>query len=475
MAIRDPATARAPLAASVGSESVVLTYNRLLGARLYLHTWVRLFVAFTIIAGALVGKYVVGITELDVPRLMLLGVIIAGYNAFAWFISRKFRTPERSAGAYRFLLNVMYATIVLDFLALTVAVWLVGGSRSPFLVFYLLHVILSCILLSRRAAIVSTLLAYLLLASLVVGETSGVIESHTPAGATAVSVELDWRYALTVLVVYGALFGLAGFLLMGLSDLLRRGERELHDANVELDRLSKMRRDFLHIALHDLQAPIGALSGLLGNLRDGLCGDLNERQAEWVRRSLARLDGLNTFIRDLQMLTELDSADLEPRFAEVDVNALLRDVVEEHRDLARLHEHALELEAPDTLPPVRGLSRLLGEALGNFVTNAIKYTPKGGRIIVRGVANSSFVRVEVEDNGVGIAEEDQARLFDEFVRVHRTSDVAAAPGTGLGLSIVRRIIERHHGRVGVESEPGEGSTFYVELPRVGNGGQSARS
>ncbi len=453
------------LDSAVGEDWPQLSFTRLLGSRLYLHTWVRLVVALTIVVGAYFASDVVGIEALNVRALVGVAFAIAAYNAVAWFISRAYRTPERSASAYRFLSNVMYATIALDFVSLTVAIWLVGGARSPFLAFYLLHIILSCILLPRSDAWLSLALAYALLSGLVISEWLHLIPSNTPIGAVAGPCEMDGRFALTVLVVYGMLFGLTFFLMIGLTGMLRRDERELRRAYAELDRLSSMRRDFLHIALHDLKTPVAAVSGLLGNLRSGLVGELAPKQKEWVDRSLTRLGGLDRFLLDLQMLASLEHADLRDQAENVDLLHLSREVVEENQDLAAQHGHTLTLEAGgDGRPPiVRGVPRLLREALLNYITNAIKYTPSGGRIRVRCLGREGVAVVEVEDTGIGISAHDQQRLFNEFVRI-RKGKAAQAEGTGLGLSIVRRVVEAHGGSVGVHSEPGQGSTFFLTLP-----------
>ncbi|MDY7109101.1 MAG: HAMP domain-containing sensor histidine kinase [Planctomycetota bacterium] len=444
---------------------LLLTDARLLGTRLYLHTWIRLFVAATIVIGAFVAKYLVGIENLPMLGLLAVAVIIALYNAAAWYLAKRFRQPEQTTTDHRRALTTMYAAIVLDFLSLTIATWLVGGTRSPFLAFYLVHVMLSCVLLSRRAAMTFASLAYAFLAALVLAEWSGLIPWHDVHGAIAGKGALDGRFVLTVLVVYGLLFGLTAFLLLTLVELLRQGEQDLRQTNAELERLSNMRRDFLHIALHNLQSPVGAATMLLTNLRTGLGGPLTDQQKEWVERVLARLDGLTGFITDLQTLSTLETRSIDQQWTPVDVPALLRTVVDDHRELAQGHGHTMKLEVARPLPQVMGIERLLREAVVNFVTNAIKYTPDGGRIILRAVHRPPFVHIEVEDNGIGISQADQNHLFDEFVRIRRDdAAVSKATGSGLGLSIVRRVIEAHHGRTYVTSRLNEGSTFVIELP-----------
>ena len=144
---------------------------------------------------------------------------------------------------------------------------------------------------------------------------------------------------------------------------------------------------------------------------------------------------------------------------------MLADIVAENQDLAEQQGHELTLDVQPPLPHVFGVPLLLREAAVNYVTNAVKYTPPGGHIVVRARSVPPMVRIEVEDDGVGISDEDQRRLFGEFVRLrHKDSSVAKAKGSGLGLTIVRHVAEAHGGRIGVVSEPGRGSTFFLELP-----------
>ena len=151
----------------------------------------------------------------------------------------------------------------------------------------------------------------------------------------------------------------------------------------------------------------------------------------------------------------------------MDLAPVVERVVEDQRDLARARRQTLSLFVEQPLPLVVGHERLLSEALVNYLTNAIKYTPEGGQIQVRARTRGARLRLEVIDSGVGIPECDRPRLFREFVRLdHQGTAVAGTQGSGLGLSIVRRIALAHGGDVGVDSEPGRGSTFWMELPAL---------
>ena len=276
---------------------------------------------------------------------------------------------------------------------------------------------------------------------------------------------LGGRYVLTVLVVQGMLFALTALLMTRLMKWLRSGERRLMETNRELDRLSQQRRDFLQIALHNLRSPVGAVSMHLNNLSSGHGGELTDQQHAWIERCRERIDELNAFLKDLESLSAVEAGALDKHVQRVELKPLLRGLVDENQDLAQAHDLALRLDITNGVAPVQGIPRLIREAVVNLITNAIKYSLDGGDIVVRAVERGDFVRVEVHDQGVGISEEDQQRLFQEFVRVHKKDPkLADVPGSGLGLFLVRQIVEAHGGRVDLESAPGQGSTFAIDLP-----------
>lgn len=442
-------------------------HSALIGQSFYVYTRVRTLVVIAIVVAAIFARYALRMQQLDVEGFTVLAGCIALYNCAAWVFFRRYRDPDVSVSAYPRLLAVTYGAVILDFLSLTAAVWLVGGGRSPFTTFYLLHVMVSCILLSRRAAIALSALAYSLFVLLLGVEWSGVATPPLRVGAAAGEGPLTGIHALTIIIVYGMFFSLSVFLLLGLTRSLRSVERRIRLANDELLRLSQQRKDFLHIAAHNLRAPVGAVSMLLENMREGAAGEITEKQRDWLDRSLKRLGDLTEFTINIQTLSLLETNLINTQFTNVDLAPVVTRLVVDYTDVAEAHHHKLRLEIPEAVPPVIGHERLLQEAIVNYITNAINYTPEGGEIVVRLLYQAPMVRVEVSDNGIGIAKEDQARLFQEFVRIpSQGGGAGGAKGSGLGLSIVRRIVLAHGGRTGVESELGKGSTFFVELPAL---------
>ena len=135
-------------------------HGQLIGRSFYIYTRVRTAVVLVVVTAAVFGRHVLGMNAIDVKQLTILAAFITLYNVVAWFFFRRYRDPDAPAASLAVLLFLTYAAVVLDFIALTVAIWFVGGARSPFTSFYLLHVMVSCTLLPRRAALALTALAY---------------------------------------------------------------------------------------------------------------------------------------------------------------------------------------------------------------------------------------------------------------------------------------------------------------------------
>jgi signal transduction histidine kinase len=452
----------APSAAAApdGRDRGLLTHRRMLGDRLYVQTGVRVLAALALVVLARTTA-----ADMLDPRapgvLLVLAIAIAGYDLGAWALLRHYRSPQQSQEANRLLQNVMYGLVVLDYLALTVLVWVTGGSSSPLLPFYLVHAVVSHLLLSKARAISCVLLAIALITSLVFGELSQLLPEYRVVANPELPHLRTAAAACTLVAAYALLLGLTSYSLVDLTGRLRERESQLHQAIAESTRLSELRKDFLRIATHNLKSPVGAVTMQLENLRSGLLGPVGEAQVHAVARCLERMQGLSKFMYDLQTLSQLDDKAIGAQHVEFEVAPMLTTLVEEYREVAQGQGIELTADLPCVLPRIRGVERLVREAVVNFVTNAIKFTPRGGHVHVRAEQHGDLVRIAVQDDGCGIAPEQQARLFQEFVRLGKQDPNT---GSGLGLSIARRVAEAHGGRTRVWSEPGVGSVFTIELP-----------
>jgi signal transduction histidine kinase len=222
-----------------------------------------------------------------------------------------------------------------------------------------------------------------------------------------------------------------------------------------LDRETEL-RSFMTMATHDLKSPLAAASAHLEMLREDHGAALGEQGAQdldGIERGLRRMDRL---VEDLLHYAKADQTTVI--LTTVSLPELVAEVIADHATTGA------ELTVTGALPSVRADANLLRHIIDNLISNAVKYTPAGSvaQVSVSAKAETTdCVRVEVADRGIGIPADDRPHVFDAF---HRSSNSGAYRGTGLGLAICRRIIERHHGHIGVEANPGGGSRFWFTLP-----------
>jgi PAS domain S-box-containing protein len=227
-------------------------------------------------------------------------------------------------------------------------------------------------------------------------------------------------------------------------------------------RLERARSDFVATASHELRTPLAAVLGAVKTLRrEDVSFEPEQREElmEMIDREAERLSGI---VAQILLTGQLDAGRLPLQVERFDPVALTQDVV----DSAELHlPNGIELrvEAPDDIPPVAGDANQLRQVISNLVDNAIKYSPQGGDVELRLNQNGQFARIEVVDAGLGIPRDEHERIFEKFYRLDPAL-TRGVNGTGLGLYISKELVERMNGRISVDSEPGRGSTFVVEVP-----------
>ncbi|ONK22518.1 PAS domain-containing sensor histidine kinase [Bacillus sp. VT-16-64] len=235
----------------------------------------------------------------------------------------------------------------------------------------------------------------------------------------------------------------------------------LHDIT-DIRRLEKMRSEFVANVSHELKTPITSVKGFAETLLDGAMDDeellhdfLNIIHKESVR--------LHRLINDILHLSKIEQHLVTPIVEEVNVTEVIRNVAETIRK--EVKTKGLELELPDnTNVWVEGERDRIQQIILNLVSNAVVYTPEGGKISVSVSERENEVDIRVQDNGIGISKKDLPRIFERFYRVDKAR-ARDSGGTGLGLAIVKHLIESHHGSIKVESEEGEGTIFTVTLPK----------
>jgi two-component system phosphate regulon sensor histidine kinase PhoR len=239
----------------------------------------------------------------------------------------------------------------------------------------------------------------------------------------------------------------------------------IHDIS-ELRRLERLRQEFVANVSHELKSPLAVIKACVETLLDGAVDDKEERGA-FLTQINEHADRLHNLIIDLMSLARIEAGMESLEFELVDLAEAVADCFDRHRARATAKDQILEILPPDesAAEEMRTDVEALSQILDNLVDNAIKYTPNGGRIRVRWYGVGDQICMEVEDNGIGIPEEDLPRIFERFYRVDKARSRELG-GTGLGLAIVKNLVKVLRGTAQARSTFGQGSTFTVCLPRT---------
>jgi two-component system, OmpR family, phosphate regulon sensor histidine kinase PhoR len=238
--------------------------------------------------------------------------------------------------------------------------------------------------------------------------------------------------------------------------------RRLSQTAEQLAALNRLKDEFVSTVSHEFKTPLTTISGFLSVLLDGDAGPVNPQQMKFLNIAMTaakRLSGLVSDLLDLSRLEGGAKMDIRP----LDFGRMAASSVENHQPAAAEGGKTLSCEAPVLLPQALGDERWLALVLDNLISNALKFTPPGGRVRVRLQDKGEFLMASVSDNGIGIPPEDREKVFERFHRASNRSEVNA-PGTGLGLAIAKDVVDKHAGKIWLESELGKGTTVHFVVP-----------
>jgi PAS domain S-box-containing protein len=243
---------------------------------------------------------------------------------------------------------------------------------------------------------------------------------------------------------------------------LAETNRELELRNLEIERANSLKSEFLASMSHELRTPLHTVIGFSELLLEEIEGPLNDKQKRFIGHIHKDSMHLLELINDVLDLSKIEAGRLELRREPFDVAAAIEDVLGSIR--AQGSAKSIQLTTSISVPTALDADRVrFKQVLYNLLSNALKFTPQGGKIHVSARVLDGFLEVAVTDTGIGIAKEDHASVFDKFHQVGATTK-GVREGTGLGLAITKHLVEQHGGRISLKSEPGKGSCFTITVP-----------
>ncbi|HUS46959.1 MAG TPA: HAMP domain-containing sensor histidine kinase [Phycisphaerae bacterium] len=446
--------------------------DRELFYRLGWFTHVRWAMAALAILALLVSWYVLGVRFRtgDGPPTMapavkvVLAVLL--YNAVFTFLVHILHA--RGQIDRRLIVQLAMGQLVCDMIAACALAHYTGGVENFFTILVLVPLVIATELLPRRLTYATAAGAVMLINALAWGEQQGLIE-HVQADwpNKAAVMYTDPLFVLKVTAALTITIFAIVFVAAAISSKLRNREAELERAYTALSRADEAKSFFMRKAGHEMRAPLSAIYSILGAITD-TCKTLGSEPSAMVDRAQKRMRGLMELVDDLRDYSRLRAGGSLLRVRRIEMGELVRETVELFRERAR--DAGVELTCTAGPARLAGDKELLNEVVTNLVSNAIQYTPSGGRVEVRLSSDDHETVLSVSDTGIGIAPQATERIFEEFYRSGAARRMLPE-GTGLGLAITRRIVELHGGRIEFASAAG-GTTFTVYLPLAGGPGPS---
>ncbi len=240
--------------------------------------------------------------------------------------------------------------------------------------------------------------------------------------------------------------------------------RSFHTMTEQLAELDRLKAEVVSVASHEIKTPLSVIRGYVSLLIDGIYGEITDVQKKTLEAVSDQVDRLTRLVHRLLDISRFEAGGGRLELRRINVRDFLTELTEGFKVLA--FQNGIDFTvyvADDTPVNIEGDADRLNEVLGNILSNAFKFTERGGRISLEGRRDGAGVRVEVSDSGVGIPPDKLPKIFEKFYQVDNAAQPRQA-GSGLGLAIAREIVEAHGGTIGAESEPGEGTRFTVILP-----------
>lgn len=233
----------------------------------------------------------------------------------------------------------------------------------------------------------------------------------------------------------------------------------------KIRQLEEMRQDFVAMVTHELKAPLSIIKASANNILDGITGAASQEEKQCLEIIRNTSERLLSLAGDLLDLSRIESGEYQLTIVEVDMRRLIQQCLDDFEPLITQKHIGASYYVPEGLGLVWADFNKLEQVFTNFISNALKFTPEGGRIHIEVEDKPGLIECSVLDTGKGIPKEAQEKIFDKFKQIY-DRESRKLGGTGLGLSIVKAIIEAHKGKVWVESEPGKGSKFIFTIPKT---------
>lgn len=348
-----------------------------------------------------------------------------------------------------------------DVVLLTAAIYFTGGPHSPVLASYVIEIAVLSLLSNLAVTVVMVAFVLVCFSTMMILMAAGVLPPQPVPGSPGEVPSIG--LAIAAIAFCAVVVGVPAFFSAAMLRVLRNREAALEKRTAQLIQTATQRSQFVASMTHELRTPIHGVQGLADVIAAGVYGPVNDKQKDACASIKRSAQNLLSLIDDLLALTRAEAGKIDARPAAVDIPTLVERVTASVSWMVGTKNLELDAEIERDLPPVASDERWLAHVLVNLVSNAVKFTPEGGKVTVRATRRAAAVALEVIDTGIGIAPDERNAIFEPFRQVEH-GDAKGYGGVGLGLALVARLTDLLGAEVELESAVGKGSTFRVVVP-----------
>lgn len=437
-----------------------------------------IMLTFLIIGTAIVKNTIVKI-NLDVLPLILITLSILVYNIvfhYIWVTLARKRNWGSSTATHSdksfHSLHFSLIQIIGDMIALLLFIYFTGGVESPLYAFFIFHVIIGSLFLTQEVTggIVTIVLMLSITGALL--EFNHIIPHHAIEGLLISPLYSNTGYVLIFFSVFGITLYASVYLANNIARELYLRERDLTKAYNDLENAEKTKSRYVQSVVHDLKTPIAAAVTYLNMILEGNLGEVSEPHLKPLERSKTRLTSAIQTINDILQISQLKIESSIENIVSINLNEVFEEIISEVSVIveSKKIEFNYHCNAEDSNVEVE--PKLIKLVLANIVSNAVKYTEDSGKIELILSNDKDFCSISIADNGIGIPEKEQEKIFQSFYR-SSVSKQLGIEGTGLGMTIVWEVIQKYHGSISLVSpsylnsgESRPGTQFIIKLPKI---------
>jgi signal transduction histidine kinase len=400
--------------------------------------------------------------ELPTTKLYFLACIVGIYNLLL-LLDLKYLSKSQNNETSKTIKRIVTFQISADFIILTLILHFSGGIGNPFFLYFVFHMIIASTLLSTKQSYIQATFALVIFGSLVLLEYHGLIHHYKLSGFIDGTLYQNPLYVTGTFFILSTTLYLVVYMTTSIAAQLRTQQQKTEKANLLLVEKDHLKDEYVLRLTHDIKGHLAAIQGCLDIVDRQMVGPLNEKQTDLVQRAHRRAEKCLTFIRALLKLTRMKmTGKLEMNY--FSFKNVVFNVIAAVENRAGEKNIQISYEIDPKVDEIFGEQVLIEETLMNILSNAIKYTQKGGKVELNVKQLDNGVLVQISDTGIGIPDEQIEKIFDEFHRAENAVKIER-DGTGLGRSIAKQVIIRHGGKIWAQNNSDVGTTFSFILPQ----------